>query len=149
MSSRAHTHTHTHLPAVVRLSSYILSFSPIVLLWKVLRKRCVVCGNDCSERLMHRSRISNALIIKLDACSKSSRGTPDVSSPEMETRWKCGTISSSSIEISSVVWAASPMPNVDCRSSSALFGSERKPKKNRIYYLNSLIWREFSKSQKN
>lgn len=128
-----------HLPAVVRLSSYSTK-SPIVLLWNVFKKRWVVCGNDWSEWLMYRSRISKALIIKLEACSKSSSGTPEVSSPEIETRWKCGTISSSSSSRSSVVWDASPTPNVDCRSSSALLKKKQKKIKiNEIKEWNSLI----------
>lgn len=68
-------------------------------------------------------------MIRLDACSKSSSGTPDISSPEIETRWKCGTISCSSNVMSSLVWVVSPTPSVDCRSSSALIVAKRRRNK--------------------
>lgn len=107
------------LPAVVRLSSYS-TWSLIVLLCTDFKKRSVVCGNDWNDKLMYRSRSVNASMSKRDACSRSSRGTPLVSSPDIDTRWKCGTISWSSNVMSSLVCAESPTANVDCRSSRAL-----------------------------
>lgn len=86
-----------NLPAVVRLSSCLFSTGPLIFWCIDFKNRSVVWGNDWKDKFIYCSLSSNAFITKADACSKSSNGTPLVSSPDIETRWKCGRRSCSLI----------------------------------------------------
>merc|ERR1719507_593788 len=90
-----------HLPAMEALSSLNVpdlgrgfsafsAFSFSSSSSRRLRKLAQTFGKRCLDMRMYRSRMPRACTSSLEAFCRSSIGTPVLSSPEMDTRWKYG-----------------------------------------------------------